>query len=179
MGGCSARTSATCGARRPMPARAGSSRAPPSRGFMPYPLRLRLPVAAHDLLARALRHVDPGILLVVALRGARAGRHLRLAIVLAGLHDPVALLVLELRNLGGARGRHERQREGGGDSGREQQLSVHHDLLFGVRWLDAVCGVVCPLDTAAGGSVRAVRTCTGPQPRVSNGWRYFPCPSAS
>src|SRR5437762_4267955 len=98
---------------------------------MRMPLSLRLQRAADDLLARALRDVDPRVLLVVALRGARAGRHLRLAIVLAGPHDAVTLLVLELRDLGGSGRRYERQGEGGGHGGSDQDLSIHHDLLSG------------------------------------------------
>src|SRR5438067_828280 len=106
--------------RDPLPAVAGSG-----------PLRLR--AAAHDLVAGAGRHVDPRVALLVAPGGAGARRVRRLAVILAGLGDAIALLGLELR-LGSrtGRGRH-RQGEGGGHGGRDEELGRLHDALSFVR----------------------------------------------
>src|SRR5215831_4056901 len=56
-----------------------------------------LQTAAHQALTRAGGHVDPGVLLIVPPRRARAGGVGRLAIVLPRLGDAVALFGLELR----------------------------------------------------------------------------------
>src|SRR5438552_6114959 len=93
-------TSATCGSRRPIPAPASapSGRAPivtsrPTASALPG-----LRAAADDFVAAALGNVEPGVPLTVALGGARARGVRCLAVVLAGLGDAVALLVLELRH---------------------------------------------------------------------------------
>src|SRR5712691_4829836 len=125
--------SATCGARRPMPT---SPRlpAPPLEIIAATPsangrLLLRLQGAVHHPVAGALRHVDPGVALLVALRGAGARGVRGLAVVLARLRDAEALFVLELgrrRRPGLGRGK-EREREGGDHRGCDHELHlVHH-----------------------------------------------------
>src|SRR5262245_30338810 len=89
----------------------------------------RLRAAADELVAGAGGHVDPGVLLAVAPRGARAGRVGGLAVVLAGLGDAVALLGLELGLRSGAGltigGQVHGQRSDHG--GCDQQVLVHLD----------------------------------------------------
>src|SRR4029450_6772963 len=81
-------------------------------------------LAADDLVARSARQRDPGIGLIVLLGGAGARRVGRLAVVLAGLGDAVALLhvALGLRR----RRQRERRREGRGDG---DACAVHAMLL--------------------------------------------------
>src|SRR5690349_4447859 len=62
-------------------------------------LSLRLQASAHDLLAHANRQIDPGIALSIHLGRAAALILRREAIVLAGLRDAVAFLVLVSRLL--------------------------------------------------------------------------------
>src|SRR5581483_2592707 len=57
---------------------------------------LRREAAVHQPVTRPLRDVHPGVPLGVPLRGPGARRVRRLAVVLPGLGDPVALLVVEL-----------------------------------------------------------------------------------
>src|SRR5262245_42901980 len=105
-------SSATCGARRPIPTAPIATVPSPAPIAAPADRLLpRLQAALDHAVAGALRHVDPGVALPVALGGARAGRVGGLTVVLAGLRDPEALLVLEL-----GRGRRSRLRPGdGGD----------------------------------------------------------------
>src|SRR5437870_11549997 len=94
-------TSATCGDLSPIPAlvrtRPSASVMPPARSSTKSSGPLGLKAAAHQALARAGRHVNPRVTLAVALRSASAGGVCRLAVVLAGLRDSVALLGRELR----------------------------------------------------------------------------------
>src|SRR5438067_1672257 len=84
---------------------------------------LGLRAGAHDLVARARRHVDPRIALVVALGRAGARGVGRLAVVLAGLGDAEALLggELGLRRRAALRERGIGHRQGGGHGGSDQQ----------------------------------------------------------
>src|SRR6185369_5578962 len=89
--------------------------------------------AADDLVAGASRHVDPRIVLAIALAGAGARGVRGLGVVLAGLHDAVALLGLEL-GLGGRAGlRGDRHREGGGHGGSDEELGRLHESLLALR----------------------------------------------
>src|SRR5215510_15312528 len=96
-------TSATCGARRPIPARAGRVANGPGCGVMADSRSggssgLGLEAAVDQPFAGPLRHVHPGVLLGVGLGGAGTRGVGGLAVVLPCLGDAVALLVLELRD---------------------------------------------------------------------------------
>src|SRR5690349_11811357 len=86
-----------------------------------------LQAAAHDALAGALRHVDPGFRIVVGLHLSGAGVLAGAAIVLAGLHDAGALLGVALRSehLGG--GSSEADREQAGESALNESGGFGHD----------------------------------------------------
>src|SRR5476651_76687 len=91
--------------------------------------------AAHDLLARALRHRDPGVGLVVLLGGAGAGRVVGLAVVLPGPGHAVALLdghpALGLRR----RGKRQGTGEGGGDgNARGGHAMLRYDCVVLIRY---------------------------------------------
>src|SRR6185295_18117906 len=97
----------------------------PARG--PRSGLLGVLAAADELLAGAGRDVEPRVTLIVALGRAGARGIGRLAVVLAGLGDAVALLGLEL-GLGGRarRLRGDRHRERGGDGRGDQELRGLH-----------------------------------------------------
>src|SRR5262249_50081615 len=89
--------------------------------------------ATDELLARAGRHVDPRVVLIVTPGGAGTGRVGGLAVVLPGLAHAVALLGLEL-GLGGRPGlRGDRHRERGGHGRGDEELRRLHVNLLPVR----------------------------------------------
>src|SRR2546430_8035157 len=102
MAGRVASTSATCGARNPIPTPnfalvlIWTIVRPPSSAALDLPLDLGLGAATHEPVTGAGGHVDPGIALIIFLRGPGARRVGRLTVVLTGLGDPIALLRLEL-----------------------------------------------------------------------------------
>src|SRR5215470_17719378 len=100
---------------------------------------LRLGTAAGELVTGAGGHVDPGVALGVLRSGASAGVGGGLAIVLAGLGDAVALLVIEA---GDGRRAGESGAGGGegncGRHGRSDQGGLHR----GSPWVSGLnaCG---------------------------------------
>src|SRR5262245_9520332 len=102
MAGRVASTCATCGARNPIPTPnfalilIWTMVRPPSSAALDLPLDFGHGAAAHEPATGAGGHVDPGIALVVFLRGPGARRVGRLTVVLTGFRDPIALLCLEL-----------------------------------------------------------------------------------
>src|SRR5437870_1772516 len=144
-------TSATCGDLSPIPAlvrtRPSASVVPPARYSTRRSGPLGLKAAAHQALARAGRHVNPRVTLAVALRSAGAGGVCRLAVVLAGLRDSVALLGLELRlrrrtALGQ---RHEGHRQGRSYGRSDEEVGLSHvDSPFVSAGLDAWSDLASP-----------------------------------
>src|SRR5215467_6015151 len=102
MAGRVASTSATCGARKPIPTPSfalvlvWTIVRPPSSAALDLSLDFGLATATHEPVTGARGYVNPGITLVIFLRGPGARRVRRLAVVLAGFGDPIALLRLEL-----------------------------------------------------------------------------------
>src|SRR5262245_13410692 len=102
MSGRVASTSATCGARNPIPTPNFALMLiwtivrPPSSAAINLPLDFGLGAATHESVTGTRGHIDPCIALVIFLRGPGTRRVRRLAVILAGLGDPIALLRLEL-----------------------------------------------------------------------------------
>src|SRR5215813_3623805 len=128
-----ATTSVRCGSRRPTPDTLGIGRirrdAMATTQIRSGASRLG---AADDAVAIAFRHVDPGLLVGVDLRGSGAGIVPRRgAVVLAGLGEAVALLGFEGGGRRRATLRHDETwcGDGSSDGGRDEGAFAHgHNL---------------------------------------------------
>src|SRR5262245_40695483 len=171
-----------CRARRPIPTpvrRAGNDVSmlipadPPTRSTRAMSGLLRLQAPVDELLAGPLGHVHPGVPLLVALGRARAGRVGRLAVILARPHEPVTLLVLELRHR--RRARLGPRQDWRGERGRHRRTDQHPSRLHAsclLSWILVVlAGRPAPLkrgylgdySAASGSFVPRAAACPGAQ----------------
>src|SRR5262249_14998296 len=95
---------------------------------LPLPLDFGHGTATHEPATGACRHVDPRIALAIFLRGPGTRRVRRLAVVLTGFGDPIALLRLELGLRSWPSLSDSGQRQRGGEGGGHEETGGLHRL---------------------------------------------------
>src|SRR5262245_54207913 len=113
----------------------------PSSAALDLPLDFGLGAATYETVTGARGHIDPGIAPTIFLRAPGARRVRRLAVVLACLGAPRALICLELVLRGRPRLGYRGQGQSGGEGGGYEETGLFHRVspcLYRVRTCTAI-----------------------------------------